>query len=134
MSKDIELITVVPNLTEQTYELVEALWFSYKSETCHNYVSLSQQMDSAPDKQTLMKLLEPFKKLGMVKTVHGLMTDEGEVAGSGFCVNGVQANYLLELAMYRYNYNDQPFGKLEYYVPKVLQVGDHKYKLVEAES
>lgn len=130
MSNDIGLIPIVPELTEQTYELVEALWFAYDSDTCHNYKSLSQAMDSNPDKKMLMSLLEPFKKLGFVKAVHGLMTEDGDVAGSGFTVNGSTAQHLLELAMYRYNYNDRFFGKSEDYVPKTLQVGEHKYKLV----
>ncbi len=130
----IELVHIVPNLTDQTYEMVESLWSSYNSEYCHNYASLSQSMDSAPDKDKLKKMLEPFKKLGFVYTARGLMTEEGEVAGSGFCVNGQLANHLLELAMYRYNFNNNPLGKSDDYVPFELNVGEYKYKLVRKKS
>ena len=127
---EVKLVEIVPGLTEKTYQLVESLWSSYKHEYAHNYKSLSQSMDSEPTKEELKAMLEPFKKLGFVTVVKGLMTEDGEVAGSGFYVNGSTAFNLLELAMYRYNFHDNPLGKSDDYVPFELNVAGHKYKLV----
>jgi hypothetical protein len=94
---------------------------------------LSHEIDREPDARELKQLLEPFKKLGFVYTSKGLMTEDGEVAGSGFQVNGQLAMFLLELAIYRYNFNDNPLGASEDYVPFELNVGGHTYKLVKEE-
>jgi hypothetical protein len=127
---EVELVHCVPNLTEDNYDLIETMWSAYNHDYCPNYASLEQ--DTGKTKKELKQLLEPFKKLGFIKSVKGLMTEDGEVAGSGFWVNGLQANQLLELAMFRYNYNDRPMGKSEDFVPKTLTVGEYTYKLVPA--
>ncbi|MFE7720111.1 hypothetical protein ACFU44_13840 [Nocardia rhizosphaerihabitans] len=122
-----KLIKVVPGLNEETYQLVERLWWSYKYETCPNYGHLEAETDLSRD--VLNKHLDTFKKLGFVKTVRGLMTEDGEVAGSGFSLTSQDAFHLIELAMYRYNYNDQPYGRTDDYVPRVLKVGEYEYRL-----
>lgn len=126
---DVELIKVCPNLTDETYELIEALWSSYKSEYCHNYKSLSNAMDSQPSNDKIKELMEPFKKLGFVKAYRGLRTEDGKVAGSGFAITSNEAFLLLELAMYRHNFYDNPLGRSEDYMPKTLEVAGHVYKL-----
>lgn len=130
--KDIKVLNFVPNLTQDTVGLVECLWNSYKFEYCHNYKSLEAETEKERDE--LKKLLEPLKKLGLVYTAKGLMTEEGEVAGSGFQVNGREASNILELALYRYHYNDRPYGRSEDYVPTTLNVAGYTYKLVKEEK
>lgn len=122
-----DLIKVVPNVTEDTYEIFESLWWAYKLETCPNYAHL--KIDTGKNKEDIKKLLDVLKKMGFVKTYRGLMTEEGEVAGSGFSLTSLEAFYLVELALYRYNYNDRPLGREEDYVPQVIKVGEHTYKL-----
>jgi hypothetical protein len=126
-----ELVGVVPNITEDSYELFKALWWAYRNEVCPNYSSLER--DTGKTKEELKKMLEPLKKLGFVKTYNGLMTEDGEVAGSGFGITSQQALHLIELALYRYNYNDKPFGSQEDYAPKVLNVAGYTYKLAPAQ-
>jgi hypothetical protein len=122
-----DLVHVVLEFNEKTAALAETLWWSYQHEYCHNYTSLEKATNM--NRNELKTLLEPFKKLGFIYTAHGLMTEDGEVAGSGFQVNGIEAYQLLELALYRYNYNDRPFGQAEDYVPVILNVAGYTYRL-----
>lgn len=117
----------VPALSKDTYDLVEALWWSYQHEYCHNYSSLEDK--TGKDRDEIKELLEPFKKLKLVKYVRGLRTEEGELAGSGFWVNGLGAQQALELALFRYNYNDRPFGQAEDFAPKTIKIGEFEYNL-----
>lgn len=53
------------------------------AEYCHNYKSISRNLNV--EKEDLVPAIEKFKKLGFLEYYRGLMTEEGEVAGSGWC-------------------------------------------------
>ncbi len=128
--EEVKLIHFVPHLNEQTVQIAESLFSSYRAEDCHNYRTLDQDTDDDVTPEIIKDFIQAMKKLGLVRTYKGLMTDDGEVAGSGFAIPSQEACNLIELAIYRHNYNDRPMWKQEDFVPKKIQVGEHEYKLI----
>lgn len=127
--KDVELIPVVIGLTEKTAQIAELLYLAHKAEYCYPYAHFVDNSDATLDE--VREFMQTLKKLGLVKTYRGLMTDDGEVAGSGFAIPSDPAAKLIELALYRYNYNDRPFGRPSDFVPKSITVGEYRYVLSE---
>ena len=55
------------------------------SEYCSNYGHLERE--TGYDRATLKKTIKELREAGLVEYVRGLMNDDGEVCGSGFCQN-----------------------------------------------
>lgn len=68
-------------LTEQEYKVLKTL--SGTDEECYNYAYL--EGDTGLSRKWLQPIIAKLRQLGYVEYWRGLMTDDGEVAGSGFC-------------------------------------------------
>jgi DNA-binding transcriptional MocR family regulator len=68
-------------MTDEQYKVL-SVFFSNNTDYCYPYRTFVS--DSGLDLDTVKKTMKELKALGYVKVHHGLMTEEGEVAGSGF--------------------------------------------------
>lgn len=66
-------------LTKLQYEVLCEM--PSDSEFCIGYVHLTQ----IGDRDTLRPVIKQLRDMGFVEYLRGLMTEDGEVAGSGFC-------------------------------------------------
>lgn len=71
-------------LTENQNKILSALQHGYGGEFCHNYTHLEH--DTELDREILKIEVKQLRKMGLVQYVRGLMTEDGEVAGSGFTI------------------------------------------------
>lgn len=120
----------VPSLNEVTYRIVEAMWKAHQAEWCPNYEALVNA--TGLDIKTVKGIVQKFKSMGYFRTYKGLMTDDGEVAGSGFGIPNQDRVNALELAMYRYVFEDDPTRANKFAPPLYIDVNGNKYKLQRA--
>lgn len=71
-------------ITDIQNQILSVLQHGYGGEWCYNYSQL--EGETKLDRATLQKEIKELKRLGLVVVEHGLMTDDGEVAGSGFTI------------------------------------------------
>jgi hypothetical protein len=71
----------LPKLTEQEETVLVEL--NYDAEYCRNYQHLEYRTDIK--RKWLEPIIKRLKELEYIEFYRGLMTDEGEVAGSGWC-------------------------------------------------
>lgn len=79
-------------LTELEDDVLIAL--SSTEEYCHNYLSL--ESNTGIKKKYLQSIIKHLKELGFIEHWKGLMTDDGEVAGSGWCRSRAGNDYVEE--------------------------------------
>lgn len=65
-------------LTENQYKILAAS----SDEWCYPYSHF--ESETGLDRKTLQKEMKQLRELGLMEYVRGLMTEDGEVAGSGF--------------------------------------------------
>lgn len=71
-------------LTENQNKILSILQHGAGEEICYYYRFLVS--DTGLDLETVKKEVQELKRLGLVEYVRGLMTEDGEVAGSGFTI------------------------------------------------
>lgn len=72
------------NITDNQNKILSILQHGYGGEFCYNYGHLVS--DTKLDRKTLEKEIKQLKDMGLVETHKGLLTEDGEVAGSGFTI------------------------------------------------
>lgn len=70
------------NLDTKYFKVIEALWYADVRDSCLAYKHLEDETGFG--RKELEQIIKTFKIWGYVKSYKGLMTEEGEVAGSGF--------------------------------------------------
>lgn len=118
---------IVPGLNDLTYKILLSLREG-RGELYYPYKHL--EADTGYSRAEIKKSLDVLKKIGIVNYARGLMTEEGEVAGSGFGIPWGDAYTAAELAIYRYK-----FGELEkpMFIPQFpdrIVVGSETYQRV----
>lgn len=71
-------------LTDNQNHILSILQHGFGGEWCYNYKHL--EGETKLDRKTLQAEIKILKKMGLVEARHGLMTEDGEVAGSGFTI------------------------------------------------
>lgn len=71
-------------LTDNQDKILSVLQHGYGGEFCYNYDQL--EYETALTRTVLKEEIKILKELGIVQYVRGLMTEDGEVAGSGFTI------------------------------------------------
>lgn len=71
-------------LNKNQIAILKVLSDGYGGERCYYYRYL--EGDTGLDRKTLEIEIKELKKIGFVEAVRGLMTEDGEVAGSGFTI------------------------------------------------
>ena len=74
---------MIKDLTENQYKILKSL---ENDEMCYYYSYIEKETKLS--REVLEKEVKTLRKAGLVLYVRGLMTDEGEVAGSGFSATG----------------------------------------------
>lgn len=92
LNRILDFCTETKMLTDFEEEVLITL--NSDAEYCHNYKSLSHYLECG--KEDLIPVIERFKELGFLEYYRGLMNDEGEVAGSGWCRSKKGNDYIEE--------------------------------------
>lgn len=123
---------LVPGLSQDSYKILSFLlegngecYFPYK--TIERVTGL--------ERDTIKRVIDIFKQenLGIIEYQRGLMTEEGEVAGSGFGIPWGNPYNRAELAIYRYKYgflDRQPVDTL----PNEININGTRYVVAKEES
>ena len=107
VKEEYHLIHLAPSLHNDTAKIAKILYQSYKDEYCYPYGYFIQETGLSDE--FVKTFIQALKKMGIVKTYKGLMDDDGRFVGSGFGVPSLEANNLLELALYRHKYCEYSF-------------------------
>ena len=99
-------------LTETQYEILSRLG---SDEYCRSYAGLSD----IGDKKSLQPEIKKLMKIGLVELHRGLMNDDGEVAGSGFC-RSYRKSKEIELLIEKYE-SKNPNYLAEFWMPDKTQ-------------
>lgn len=87
------------SITEVEYQVLRSI-MEHDTDMCYPY---SWIMDYTKlDRAETKKAVDHLRELGIVEFYRGLMTDDGEVAGSGFGITGTLEQLLAELLMSRH--------------------------------
>ena len=70
----------IKSLTENQYKILK---FLHDEEWCYPYAPIEEETKLSRD--ILEREVKVLREVGLVKYVRGLVTEEGEFAGSGFC-------------------------------------------------
>ena len=106
-TEEYHLIHLTPCLTKDTAKIAELLYRSYQNDYCYPYSYFIDETNLSSE--VVKTFIQALKKFGIVKTYRGLMDDDGQVAESGFGVPSLEANNLLELALYRHKQGEYSF-------------------------
>lgn len=92
-------------LSEIEADILEAL--SRNEELCYNYAWLAGEL--GVDRKYLEPAIKNLKTLGLIEFWRGLMNEDGEVAGSGWCRSRAGNEYLAERAQQNYADHTEPY-------------------------
>lgn len=108
------------NLDRKYFKVIEALWYADSRDSCLAYKHLEEE--TGLERKELEQIIKVLKAWNYVKTYTGLMTDEGEVAGSGFGINPDKRDEVQLGVEWRNNAMDYPVE---------LTIMGRQYRLVE---
>lgn len=86
------------SLTEVEYQVLQAL--QHDTDLCYGYGWIMDY--TKVDRKETKKAVDHLRELNIVEFHRGLMTDDGEVAGSGFGINDMTKELMAELLCLRY--------------------------------
>lgn len=112
------------NLDPKYFKVIEALWYAYGRDNCLSYKHLEE--DTGLERKELEKIIKVLKAWNYVKAYKGLMTEDGEVAGSGFGVNPEKRDEI-ELGV-EWRGNNSPDYPIEF------TLMNRRYRLVEEQT
>ena len=81
--------------TDDEVKIIKCL--NWDAELCYGYDYITSE--TGLDRATAKKAIDNLRSMGVVQFYRGLMTDDGEVAGSGFCVGD---RHKAEALLYRH--------------------------------
>lgn len=82
-------------MDQDQVKVLEAFYKNAYDDYCYGYSWIKDE--TGLDRKPAFKAVHALLKLGYLEYVKGLMTDDGEVAGSGFWINHKRKDHIKDL-------------------------------------